>query len=173
MVAGEVLIRWVAWFGMVWSLAASDLVQNGSWNGGVKDILDGVADVGGAFFTASYIRTTVVDFTLPLLEITNTFFLKNTKAANSWTSFIKPFNMSIVHLLPVIMIIICTLSLAILAHLSKEKNIKEFGFEKSFIYSFGAYCALSARRYVEVEVVYVCYIFSSDAASPQSTLQGG
>jgi hypothetical protein len=126
-------------------LAAAGFVQNGSWNGGVKDILDGVADVGGAFFTASYIRTTVVDFTLPLLEITNTFFLKNPKAAYSWTSFIKPFNLSTWCIL-IIMIIICTFSLAILAHLAKEQNIKEFGFEKSFIYSFCAYCALSARR---------------------------
>ena len=53
--------------------------QNGSWNGGVRDIMDGLADVGGAFFTASFIRNTVVDFTLPLVETTNTFFLKNPK----------------------------------------------------------------------------------------------
>ena len=43
--------------------------------------MDGLADVGGAFFTASFIRTTVVDFTLPLVETTNTFFLQNPKAS--------------------------------------------------------------------------------------------
>ena len=104
-----------------------------------------MADVGGAFFTASYIRTTVVDFSLPLVEVTNTFFLKNPKAAYSWTSFIEPFNLYTWYYL-VIMIIICTFTLTILAHLAKEENIKEFRFQKSFIYSFGAYCALSARR---------------------------
>ena len=45
----------------------------------MKDILDNVADVGGAMFTASYIRSTVVDFSLPLVEAINTFFLKNPK----------------------------------------------------------------------------------------------
>ena len=58
------------------------ILKNGSWNGGVRDIMDGLADVGGAFFTASFIRTTVVDFTLPLVETTNTFFLQNPKASN-------------------------------------------------------------------------------------------
>ena len=43
--------------------------------------MDGVADVGGAFFTARYIRTTVVDFTLPLAETLNTFFLANPEVA--------------------------------------------------------------------------------------------
>ena len=52
---------------------------NGTWNGGVGDILAGVADVGGGFFTASYMRSTVVDFSLPLVESVNSFFLKNPK----------------------------------------------------------------------------------------------
>jgi hypothetical protein len=41
--------------------------------------MDGEADTGGAFFTASFIRSTVVDFILALVETINTFFLKNPK----------------------------------------------------------------------------------------------
>ena len=52
-------------------------MQNGTWNGGVKDLLDGVADIGGATFTATQIRSTVVDFSIPLVEIVCRFFIKN------------------------------------------------------------------------------------------------
>ena len=69
------LIRWM----VLGNEEAYLVFQNGSWNGGVRDIMDGEADVGGAFFTASFIRSTVVDFTLPLVETINTFFLKNPK----------------------------------------------------------------------------------------------
>ena len=47
------------------------------WNGGVLDLMEGVADVGGASFTASQIRSTVVDFSVPLVEIVCRFFIKN------------------------------------------------------------------------------------------------
>ena len=43
----------------------------------MKDLLDGVADVGGASFTATQIRSTVVDFSVPLVEIVCRFFIKN------------------------------------------------------------------------------------------------
>ena len=52
-------------------------MQNGTWNGGVKDLMDGVADIGGATFTATHIRSTVVDFSIPLVEIVCRFFIKN------------------------------------------------------------------------------------------------
>ena len=51
--------------------------QNGTWNGGVRDIMDGVADLAGAPFTATQIRSTVVDFSVPLVEIVCRFFIKN------------------------------------------------------------------------------------------------
>jgi len=120
--------------------------KNGSWNGGIRDILDNLADFGGGMFTASYIRSTVVDFTIPLVEAHNTFFLQNPKAALTWSSFLKPFSSSTWSVLGC-MILICALTLASLARLAEEKNKKEFGLEKAFIYSFGAYCALAARRW--------------------------
>ena len=39
--------------------------------------MDGVADLAGAPFTASQIRSTVVDFSVPLVEIVCRFFIKN------------------------------------------------------------------------------------------------
>ena len=45
-----------------------------------------------------------------------------------------------------VMITVATLSLTMLAKMSKEKNIKEFTTNKSFIYTFGAYCGIAARR---------------------------
>ena len=44
------------------------------------------------------------------------------------------------------MILLATFILTMLAKLSKEKNIKEFTTNKSFIYTFGAYCGIAARR---------------------------
>ena len=39
--------------------------------------MDGVADLAGAPFTATQIRSTVVDFSVPLVEIVCRFFIKN------------------------------------------------------------------------------------------------
>ena len=128
-------------------LVTGGIFQDGTWDGGIKDIMDGVADIAAAFFTVTYLRSTAVDFTLQIHEIRNHFFLKSPKAAFSWTSFLKPFNPTTWYIL-LIMIIICALSLAIMAKLAKDKNSSEFSFSKSFIYSFGAYCAISARRFV-------------------------
>ena len=111
--------------------------------------MDGVADIGAAYFTASHLRSTVVDFTIPLDESSLTFFLKNPKLGFSWTSFLQPFNINTWYTL-ILMIIICSLSLGCTACLAKEKNISEFSFEKSLIYSFGAYCAFSSRRFLKL-----------------------
>ena len=54
-------------------------MQNGTWNRGVKDLLDDVADIGGAKLIAVQIRSTVVDFSIPLVEIVCRFFIKNPK----------------------------------------------------------------------------------------------
>ena len=43
----------------------------------MRDILDGVTDVGAAFFTQSFSRSTVIDFSFPLITSVNTFFVKN------------------------------------------------------------------------------------------------
>ena len=48
------------------------------------------------------------------------------------------------------MINICALTLAALAYLAKERNLREFSLQKSYIYSFGAYCALAARRWWQI-----------------------
>ena len=129
------------WILNIWFL------QDGAWNGGIKDILDGIADIGAATFSATYIRSTAVDFSFSFREAPNHFFLKNPEASYSWTSFLKPLNTTTWYIL-LLMIIICALSLAIMAKLAKDKNSSEFSFSKSFIYSFGAYCAISARRFV-------------------------
>ena len=39
--------------------------------------MDGVADIGGVTFTATQIRRSVVDFSVPLVEIVCRFFIKN------------------------------------------------------------------------------------------------
>ena len=51
--------------------------QHGNWTGGVRDIMDGVADIGSAPFTASQIRSTVVDFSFPVIQVPIRFFIKN------------------------------------------------------------------------------------------------
>ena len=122
------------------------IYQDGTWNGGIKDIIDGVADIGAAYFTASHLRSKVVDFTIPIDEESLTIFLKNPKLSFSWTRFMQPFNNTTWYVL-LLMIVICSLSLGCTAYLAKEENIAEFSFEKSLIYSFGAYCAFSSRRF--------------------------
>ena len=101
--------------------------------------------IGAALFAVSQERSSAVDFTVQVRDGDNTFFIKNQNAAFTWTSFLKPFNNTSRCTL-IIMILICAISLFITAHLVKEKNISEFSLQKSLIYSFGAYCAIAARR---------------------------
>ena len=39
--------------------------------------MDGIADIGASVFTASQIRSTVVDFSVPVTEVPIRFFIKN------------------------------------------------------------------------------------------------
>ena len=99
----------------------------------------------------------MVDFTIPIDESSLTFFLKNPKLAFSWTRFMQPFANTTWYVL-ILMIVICSLSLGCTAYLAKEQNIAEFSFEKSLIYSFGAYCAFSSRRFFQFVPILIINI---------------
>ena len=67
------------------------------------------------------------------------------QAAYTFETYTKQFHIVTWQVL-VLMIVLATSILSMLAKLTKEKNIKEFTPIKAFIYTFGAYCGIAARR---------------------------
>ena len=67
------------------------------------------------------------------------------QAAYTFETYTKQFHIVTWQFL-VLMIMLATFILSMLAKLTKEKNIKEFTPNKAFIYTFGAYCGIAARR---------------------------
>ena len=72
--------------------------------------------------------------------ILNTF-----QAAYTFETYTKQFHIKTWRML-VLMIMLASFILSMLAKLTNEKNIKEFTQIKAFIYTFGAYCGIAARR---------------------------
>ena len=62
-----------------------------SWNGAIKDLVDGVADMTPSSITLSYIRNTAVDFATPIVA-SHCVFLVSSKPSFSWDIFSRPFH---------------------------------------------------------------------------------
>ena len=116
-----------------------------SWNGAVKDLMEGVADVSPSSFTISQIRSTVVDFSTPIMLSANVF-LVSAKPSYSWDIFSRPFDY-FTWIVLYITIFIMAGFLALVTRWGREVQIKEFRLIKSFIFVYGAFSALAARRW--------------------------
>ena len=67
-------------------------ILNGEWNGMVKEIINGKADIALASFTISPARQNVIDFTQPFIDLGLTILMKTTKTDQAvFFSFLKPF----------------------------------------------------------------------------------
>ena len=119
--------------------------DTGEWNGIIKDIIEGEADVGVALLSLTKSRSEVIDFMLPFYSDSFGFFV-NTKSSYAWSTYFSPFLYeSWVVLLA--MLVLISLSLAMVARVGKDKSIKEFTLEKCVIYVFGAYSGVAIRRW--------------------------
>ena len=116
-----------------------------SWNGAVKDLIEGVADVSPSSFSLTQIRSTVIEFSLPILSA-ETVFLVSAKPSFSWDIFSRPFNFYTWTVL-YITIIVMSCFLALLTRWGRETHLKEFDLIKSFIFVYRAFSGLSARRW--------------------------
>ena len=118
--------------------------DTGKWNGIVRDIIDGEADIAAAL-AVTKTRSEAVDFLLPF-HTDNFGFFVNTKSSFTWTTYLQPFLFeSWVVLL--FMLIVISLVMAFVARIGKDKSLKEFTLEKCFIYVFGAYSGVAIRRW--------------------------
>lgn len=114
-------------------------LQNGSWNGLVKMLIDDEIDIAVASLSISKSRSTVIDFCEPLIRDSYRFFIsrKAERDAFNWFGYLKPLHMDSW---------VCTLALIILsapalylaARQCKDIQLNEFKLRKSLIFSFGA-----------------------------------
>ena len=120
--------------------AASD-----TWNGAVKDLMEGVADVAPISLFMSHIRSTAVDFSIPIISSNNVFLVSN-QPSYSWDIFLRPFH-SLTWIVLYITIIVLSGILTLITRYGREEKIEEFRLVKCFVFVYGAFSALAARRW--------------------------
>ena len=139
--------------------------ENGEWNGIIRDIVDGEADIGVAFLTITKTRSEATDFMIPFYSVLYGFFISK-ESSYSWTAYFEPFTYNAWIALS-LMIIVIALSLALVAKVGNDKYINEFTVEKCFVFVFGAFGSFSIRRWsvspvnTSSRLVYF-YTFNSD-----------
>ena len=116
-----------------------------SWNGAVKDLMEGVADLAPISMFTSHIRSTVIDFSIPI-KSTRTVFLVSVQPSFSWDIFSRPFHY-ITWIFLYVTILFVAFFLAIVTRFGREENQEEFRLMKSFTFVYGAFSALAARRW--------------------------
>ena len=119
--------------------------DTGEWNGAIKDLIEGVADLGAISMFVSNIRSTAIDFSIPIYE-SYSVFLVSSQPSYSWDIFTKPFHSS-TWLILYILIVCASIFLATVAKIGRDEKIEEFGLRKCFTFVFGAFSALAARRW--------------------------
>ena len=107
--------------------------------------MDGVADLAPIDMAISHIRSTAVDFSIPIIS-SHTVFLVSTQPSYSWDIFSRPFH-GFTWLVLYATIFLVTVFLALVTRLGREENIGEFRLMKCFIFVYGAFSALAARRW--------------------------
>lgn len=116
-----------------------------TWNGAVKDIKEDVADLAASSVTINKIRSTAVDFSIPIVSSTNCFLVSATPSY-SLDIFSRPFHGDTwLFLYSTIVTMACFL--ALVARVGREEKIAEFKLVKSFVFVYGAFSALAARRW--------------------------
>ena len=64
--------------------------ETGKWNGIIRDVIDGDADVAVAFLLITKTRSEVTDFMIPYYSDSFGFFISK-ESSYSWTTYFEPF----------------------------------------------------------------------------------
>ena len=160
---GEVKTRWVGIFPEIMTSIANSInasiewsssrdgnwgtfnPKTNSWNGAIKDLMDNIVDLSSASFTISQLRSTVVDFSIPIVS-SKYIFMVGTEPSFAWDIYYRPFHW-LTWLSLIFMILLLIVCLAFVVRVGKEKNFKEFTLSKCMIFVFGAYAAIASRRW--------------------------
>ena len=119
--------------------------RTSSWNGAVKDILDGFADMSASGLVISHIRSTAVDFSYPLVSSKSQFYVSR-RPAFSWKIFYKPLH-SMVWIIVFFMGTLLSVCLAFISNVGNESKKEEFQILKSITFICGTYSAVGMRRW--------------------------
>ncbi|CAG0894449.1 unnamed protein product, partial [Darwinula stevensoni] len=69
--------------------------KGGYWNGMIGEVINGVADMAIADLTINYVRSEVVDFTTPWMNIGGILYQKPTKKPPNLFSFLSPLSLDV------------------------------------------------------------------------------
>ena len=107
--------------------------------------MDGVADLAPISMFMSQIRSTAVEFSIPIIS-SHTVFLVGAQPSYSWDIFSRPFH-GLTWLVLYATIVLLTFFLALVVRLGRDGKVEEFRLVKCFIFVYGAFSALASRRW--------------------------
>ena len=64
--------------------------KNGKWNGMIRQLLEDEIDIAPAEFTITQLRSTVVDFLVPIAESHQRLFIPNPADSLNWKAYVEP-----------------------------------------------------------------------------------
>ena len=120
-------------------------MNSGEWNGIIKDILDGEADVSAASMGVTELRTKYVDFSLPIQTEWHAFYISK-EISVAYDLYFQPFSW-LVWCIVMIIVVIGALIFHVIISYRMDKHYLEFSLSKCFVYVYGAYGGFSSRRW--------------------------
>ena len=121
------------------------LMEDGQWNGMIKDLLDGVADVCASSIILTDFRAKYVDFSIPIIDEKFSFFISK-ETSSPYMIFLHPLSMEVwVTLL--IVILISTFTFKFIIDVSRDDGRIEFSLVQCLTFVFGAFSGFGVRRW--------------------------
>ena len=116
--------------------------STGEWSGIIKDVVDGVADIGAAPLTVNFDRTQFVDFLHPIHSDKSTFVVAQKLAFNnSFLSTLKTESWRMIG----VFVILLAVTLCMVVRVSKDQGQHGFKLQHCLIYASGALCGFKAK----------------------------
>ena len=114
----------------------------GEWSGIIRDVVDGVADIGAAPLTVNFERSNFVDFLLPIHSDKSTFVVSQKLGFdNNFLSTLKTESWRMIGMF----VILLALTLFMVVRVGRDQGQHGFRLQQCFIYAVGALCGVKAR----------------------------
>ena len=120
--------------------------QDGEWNGMIRDLIDGVADIAPSSLSVTKARSSAVNFALPFKAEMNGIFIARQSSLYTFDIFKRPFTDSTWIVLSLLMLLLSIITFFI-SKAGNEFYRTEFTLSKSVIFVLGAYGSLATRRW--------------------------
>ena len=109
-----------------------------NWTGMIGQLIRGEIDMSPTSFTITEMRSKVIDFAAPIVDMHHRFFIKNPDLSYNWTAYLDPLNKQVWIILTVLVLLI-TVVLWISIFSEGDVNETDFLLYRSLFFVAGAF----------------------------------